>query len=229
MIEHKFVCHLDIESNKHRWTKFDDSYTPWTASETKTLIKDISEKDDKRMVSFWNLPREKHLAKCGITLQQYKLYHHIVQNKLNNVLVLEDDALRVSTEPINYPDDCVTYLGGYFQHNKLMNTKRIDVDSVEGFNECLSQADGGQFCIMMTMSYIIPKWEIAEELILHLDSLKRWRSIDIMLWKSPVKKGYMYPASYVEEEIPSTLRNKRKKTNIYYQIINWGKDHLVKY
>ena len=224
MIEHKYVCHLDIESNKHRWDKFDDSYIMWGATETKTLIKDIDDELDNKMVSYWNLPKQKHLAKCGITLQQYKLYQHIVDNKLNNVLILEDDALQVRELPTDYPDDCVTYLGGYFHNNQLTNMKKISVESVDGFNEC-----DGSFSIMMTMSYIIPRWEIAEKLITHLDSLNRWRSIDVMLWKSPLKKGYMYPASYVEEQTPSTLRNKRKKTNIYYQLINWGQDHLLKH
>lgn len=223
MIEHKYICHLDIESNASRYDKYkdDDSYTMWSATKTKTLIKDIDEALDQRMVSMWNLPREKHLAKCGITYQHYKLYQHIVDNKLNNVLILEDDALRVGELPSSYPDDCITYIGGYFHNNRLCDMKPISVESAIGHNTCSQQ--GASFCIMMTMSYIIPKWEIAKELIDHMDSLKRWRSIDVMVWKSPVKKGYNYPATFVEEETPSNLRQKRDKTNIYYQLIKWGK------
>ena len=80
----------------------------------------------------------------------------------------------------------------------------------------------------MTMSYLIPRWELAEELLNYLDSLKRLRAIDRMVWKSPIKKAYIYPAVIVEEETPSLLRIKRRKSNIHYEYVKWGSDYTVK-
>jgi hypothetical protein len=224
MIENKFVVHLDTATE--RWEKFKDdpSYIKWSATEQLTRRSDVSEELDKKVISMWNLPREKHLAKCGCNDSHYKLYNHIVKHKLNNVLILEDDALKVGEYPTNYPSDCITYIGGFLHRNKMMDSKPVDwVIHENGINY-----PDGSYCIMMTMSYIIPKWEIAQQVVDYMNSLKSWRSIDILVWKSPIKKAYLYPAVFVEEQTPSLLRNKRKKTNIHYQLINWGDDHMIK-
>jgi len=220
MIQHKFVNHLDTATQ--RWVKFKDdpTITKWSAVEQKTMIDDISEEDDKRMVSMPNLPRNKHLAKCGITLSHYKLFKHIVKNKLNDVLILEDDALQLDDLPTDYPKEHIVYIGGYFHQNRMMDQTPVNHISKEGINYC-----DNSFCIMMTMSYIIPTWKVAEQIINYMDNQKRWRSIDIMVWKCPVKKCYIYPAVYVEEETPSTLRKKRDKTNIHYQLIKWKQSY----
>ena len=220
MIEYVFVCHL--ESASQRWEKFkdDNSYIKWKA----TSREEVSEELDKKMISFWNLPRQGHLGKCGCYDSHYRLYKHIVKNKLNDVLILEDDAVKLGEYPEDYPSDCITYLGGWFHSNKMTDKTPINwVDHKTGINIC-----DGSFCILMTMCYIIPRWEIAEDIIKYLDSFKRLRAIDTMLCRIPIKKAYVYPAVIVEEETSSLLRTKQKKTNIYYQAVKWGSDYTVK-
>tara|TARA_R110001599_G_scaffold95251_1_gene247108 strand:- start:34 stop:717 length:684 start_codon:yes stop_codon:yes gene_type:complete len=217
MIEHKFVIHLD--SATHRWEKFKDdpSYIKWSA----TLVDDITEEQDKRMLSYWNLPHHRHIGKCSCLDSHYRLYKHIVTNKLNDVLILEDDAVKVGEYPTEYPIDSITYLGGYFHKNKMTDGGIVDwLVHENGIN-----STDGSCCLMMSMSYIIPTWEIAQELVDYIDSLKRWKASDILLWKSPIKKSYLYPAVVVEEETPSLLRNKKCKSNIHYQLIKWGTCH----
>ena len=216
-LEHKFVVHL--EQAEQRWEKFKDdpSVTKWTA----TGYDDVSEELDKKMISMWNLPRKDHLGKCGCFDSHYRLYQHIVKNKLNNVLLLEDDAVKVGDYPTDYPDDCITYIGGLIHKNKQTDNSIVDwVTHNKGINY-----PDGSFTMLMTMSYIIPKWEIAEALLTYLHSLQRWRCIDGLMWKSPIKKAYLYPAVVVEEETPSLLRTKKKKSNIHYQLVKWGQDY----
>lgn len=223
-IKHIFVTHLDTAPE--RWEKFknNDSIIKWSAREQKTMINDITEEEAKRMISMWNLPRNKHLAKCGITLSHYKLYKYIIENKLNDVLILEDDALLVGNYRKDYPSDRITYIGGFFHQNKMMDSSPVThVEHKDGINY-----PDGTYSIMMTLSYIIPTYEIARQLVEYLDGLKRWRSIDIMVWKSPLLKAYVYPAVYVEEETPSTLRNKSCKSNIHYQLVKWNMDYFTK-
>jgi hypothetical protein len=69
----------------------------------------------------------------------------------------------------------------------------------------------------MTMSYIIPTWEIAKEILEQIDMKLRYRAIDIMLGNMGLNKYYEYPACFVEEGSNSTIATKQKKSNQYYR------------
>ena len=69
----------------------------------------------------------------------------------------------------------------------------------------------------MTMSYIIPTWEIAKEIIENVEFKSRYRAIDIMLGNMAIPKYYEYPACFVEEGSNSTIATKEKKSNEFYR------------
>jgi len=207
---YKFFINLD--SSKERVKYFDDSWTRWSA----TSRNEVDKLTDEKMISYHNVSRDYHLGKCGCFKSHKLLLRYIVDNKLNKVIVCEDDAEQIVHE---IPDDLgygFVYLGGYF-----LNKKRTDGEykgecgSVNGLNNLSDK----NFDVCMTMSYYLGTWEVASALLEEINELKRWRAIDILYMKSKVKKQYYYPAIFKERPLESTIRkNKKKFSNEKYRL-----------
>jgi GR25 family glycosyltransferase involved in LPS biosynthesis len=210
------VFYINLDSQVERNKKFEGKgYTRCKAIERS----DVSEQVDKRMKSMWNYPRQSHLGRCGCFLSHLQLYKWIVQSKTNDVLVLEDDAVEIediNEVGIHYAIDGITYVGGFFHPLKMMSKEKVIHNSKEGLNKV------GDFRVLMTMSYIIPKWEVAQQLIDYIEGMFRWKAIDIMLSESPIEKHYQYPALFVEEGSESSIHMKNKKADQYYNWIKKG-------
>ena len=206
---YKFFINLDDCSDRLKF--FDDSWTRWSA----TSRSQVDNLTDKKMVSYYNVTRDYHLGKCGCFLSHKLLLKHIVDNKLDKVVVCEDDAFLLKDLPEDLGEGFV-YLGGYF-----LNKKRTEgafkgqSDSVNGLNNLTDK----NFDVCMTMSYYIGTWEVASSLLEEIDELKRWRAIDILYMKSVIDKKYYYPAIFSERPLLSTIRkNKKKYANEFYEL-----------
>jgi GR25 family glycosyltransferase involved in LPS biosynthesis len=203
----KYFINLDCSGDRR--SHFDESWTRWRARGRN----DISSEIDKKMSSYWNIERNNHLGKCGCFLSHIELLNHIVENKLDEVLICEDDAEQISEIPIL--NDNFVYLGGFFMSKKRTDGNyKQEVISEEGINTLKDKP----FDIFMTMSYYIGKWEVAKELRDWILSQKRYKAIDVMYANSPIDKYYYYPAIFKERNIQSTIRKqKRKSPNKYYK------------
>ena len=74
--------------------------------------------------------------------------------------------------------------------------------------------------MLCTLSYYIPKWQIAKEMLDYLYQLNRWRAIDVSIHNIQIKNYYVFPAIYVERDLQSNIRKtKRKHPNEYYEFI----------
>jgi hypothetical protein len=97
------------------------------------------------------------------------------------------------------------------------NKSPVQIESQPGINAL----DTSQFRIIMLMSYIIPTWQVAQQLLDYSDGLKRrglkGKAIDLMVGNSGVPHFYQYPAVYVEEGSPSQIKEKNKKSNQFYK------------
>ncbi len=212
----KFV--INLERCIERMDNFDDSYTRWVATD----YKDLDDDDDiyKRMISMWNINPNEHKAKCGCLLSHINLWKHIVEHKLNDIIIVEDDALQVNHLPETLGDKFL-YLGGFF--TKKLTDGAVEVELTKGINNIPDNHK-----VLTTLSYYIPTWEIAEQLIVDITSQKRFRAIDIMLNKVSVEREIYYPAIYIERDLQSTIRpSKTKHPTEYYQFSR--KKDIIKY
>jgi hypothetical protein len=203
-----FFVNLPKDTQRKEDNFIEDKMNLWEAIHWNTLPED--HEVFKKMVSYWNLPEKDHKAKCGCFISHYRLLKYIVACKLNQVVVLEDDAVGNITDidPDEYPNDGLTYLGGFFADTKLTNSHQRSYmfSSKNGIN-----IQGDDRKIMMTLSFYIPTWEIAKDIINYIDSQKRYRAIDVMFQKWSGKKYYIYPALFIEGDYPSNLRDKKPK------------------
>ena len=210
MLEHKFYINLDKDTD--RAIKFKDTdFVRWAA----VSREEVTDEVDKKMISFHNFPRQSHLARCGCFSSHLELYIHIVENKLNNVLIVEDDFVQTAPFPTEYPDDSIIYLGGVLANQKITDSSPVKIDFKTGVNRL-----NPKYRMLMTMSYIIPRWELAKEILDLIFTHKRYRAIDIFLGNISLSRPYyIYPACGEEEGVASTIHKRQKKANNRYRLV----------
>ena len=212
----KFFINLDKDvQRKERFLELNKNsdFIRWDA----TGRDDVSDELDKKMISMYNYPKPSHLARCGCFQSHISLLEHIVENKLNDVLICEDDAAPTHVPvPTEYPKDTIVFVGGFLHNKKMTNNKEVILQSTEGINNIPDD-----YRVLMTMSYIIPNWELADTILKKIKSLKRYRAIDILYGNLDIKKEYNYPASFDENGMSSTIHKKTKRANRYYQWVNY--------
>jgi len=206
-----FVINLDHA--KDRWEHYKDKgCTRWSATNFDEIK--VNDPSIQKLISYHNISMKEHLCKIGCIKSHKSLWQYIVQTKMNNVLILEDDAHLVDMVPEDLPTDGMTYLGGFTCHPKITKGP-LKPEFINGIQEL----DKTKYRMVMLMSYYIPTWEIAEKMLNHVNELKRWRAADIMIHDVPIKNYVSYPASFVERPIQSQIRKDKKKfSNEFYEL-----------
>ena len=197
----KFVISLEDSERLKAWNNTD--YIHWRATNGKELSLDCEESN--RMISYHNIRRtNQHLGKVGCLLSHLNLLKHIVEHKINKVIVVEDDALQVNPIPEDLPAFC--YLGGWIANKKITSNDKISIDHKVGVNEL----DSSKYRMITTLSYYISRWEIAQEIVRSIEGLKRWRAVDLLYGNLIENPKYIYPSVFVEEPFKSQIMNSKK-------------------
>jgi len=150
---------INLDHSKDRWEHYKDKgCTRWSATNFDEIK--INDKNIQRLISYHNISMKEHLCKIGCIRSHTNLWRYIVQNKMNDVLILEDDADLVHKVPEDLPIDGLSYLGGFVCHPKITKGP-LKPEFVDGIQEL----DKTKYRMMMTMSYYIPTWTIAEQML----------------------------------------------------------------
>jgi len=211
MIKHKFFVNLDRDTVRAEKFKGKD-YIRWRA----TSRDEVTQEVDKKMISYYNYPKKSHLGRCGCFMSHISLLEHVVANKLDDVLIVEDDAVQVGDLPMDYPTDSLIYVGGFLHNKKMTDNKKVLLESINGINHLPDE-----YRILMTVSYIIPKWEVAEDILKKIKSLNRYRAIDVLYGSIDIKRAYQFPACFIEEGAESTIQKKSKRSNELYEWVRF--------
>ena len=208
----KFVISMKNSKRLPQW--IGTEYKHFEAVNGKEM--DYDSESCNKMVSYHNIRRTpQHLGKVGCFLSHMKLLKHIVDNKINKAIVVEDDALQVNQLPEDLLTvDRFTYLGGFIMNKKITSKEPIQIDHKTGFN-MLDE----KYRMICTVAYYIPTYQIAEDLYKQLMAMKRWRAIDITYGNIIKNPLYVYPAVYLEEYGESQITNvkKTKFANEFYK------------
>lgn len=209
-IKHKFYINLDTDWERR--VKFlGYNYHRWDAVSRSEIPDEI----DKKMISYYNYPRQSHLGRCGCFCSHMELYKYIIENQLNDVLIVEDDAVLFKSLPKKYPTDGLIYLGGFFANHKITDKTPVNIQSKNGINYL-----DPDYRIFMTMSIIIPTWHIAKVIVDNIEFKQRYRAIDVMLGNMAINRYYEWPACFVEEGSDSTIAKKNKKSNELFEWVS---------
>ena len=131
---------------------------------------------------------------------------HIVDFKLNDICIVEDDSTSDFVVPKEVKEvNHITYLGGWIVNLKMKDIKKEVIEKnsfIEGINTLSNSR------CLTTRCYYIPKWELARDLLDFINKKKNWKAIDIMI--SEYINHIYYPA--LSKQIlgyDSTIGNKK--------------------
>lgn len=199
-----FVINLDKSVDRWEHYKNDDKFERWSAISKE----EVKEWDSEKMISYHNIHPDQHLAKCGCLNSHCNIWSYIITNRMNDVLILEDDALVGDLSELDkLPEDGVTYLGGYTAHKK-MTQGPLSLS----FSDKINKIDNEKFRVLTTMAYYIPTHNVAGSLFDEILSRKRWRAIDVMMGEIKSVPMYLYyPAPITERQNISQIRKDKSK------------------
>tara|TARA_R100001591_G_scaffold4386_1_gene10106 strand:- start:9844 stop:10509 length:666 start_codon:yes stop_codon:yes gene_type:complete len=187
-----------INLNADRWEKYDSnkwSVSPYTRFQAIDGNKELDPQwVDDNYHFYWNANRKLRQSVAGCSESHLKLLQHIIDNKIDNVIILEDDCiLDFSKLELLKDVDDICYVGGMFHPPILKNLKTFK--RPENLIEGINVINPEKFLITNAQAYYIPHWKQAQELL--IQQHKKRRAIDVE-YKSLQKKGiikyFLYPA-----------------------------------
>lgn len=208
-----FVINLDKATDRWANYKDDKRYTRWSATSVDEL------RDDhpifKDMVSMWNIDHQEHNCKCACYMSHTMLWQYIVANKINDVLILEDDAYLIGEIPdtSDLPQDGFTYLGGLSYHKRLTDGP-LKIEFQDGINKI----DHKKYRMLMCLALYIPHHSVAFKMLQAARERGRPRAIDTMILHTKRNQYVWSPAPFVERPDPSQIRAKKNQfSNTKYE------------
>ena len=204
----KFLINLDRDTEKMSYHRDVIRITA-----TDGLKLSVDEIKNSKLYMRYNTKEKKIRGHLGCILSHVKLLQHIVDNKINDVCILEDD----STSDFELPDelkdtDHITYLGGWLVNKKMKDIKKpVEQELKDGINKLIDAR------VLTTRAYYIPEWKHAQGLLDHINNKKVWRGIDIMV--SEYVRHLYYPAlSHQILGFESSIGNMKPKHNYKFYI-----------
>jgi len=189
----RFVISMDNELGRERQKRLNytfNLFTGKTAGECPDWVKD-------KMRHRSNIKEKALNGKLGCFTSYVCLLNKIVSEKINNVLILEDDCIQIGEFTKDQLGNKPIYLNGLFHHptnyankNKEWTEKlKHDLQLTTGINEI----DWDKFRIVGTLGIYIPKWEQAQEIVDKLKYTKSLTTIDSQISKQKLISKFHYP------------------------------------
>ena len=202
----RFVISMNNELGKERRDRLNYTYNLFsgkTADECPSWIKD-------KMRHRSNIQEKSRNGKLGCFASYISLLTKIVSEKINNVLILEDDCLQIGNFTKDQLGDKPIYVNGMLHHptnyskktKKWIEDLKTDLQLTTGIHEI----DWDKFRILGTWGIYIPKWEQAQEIVDKFNSVKKLTTIDSQLSKQHLIDRFYYP--------PLFKHSDRNKSNI---------------
>jgi GR25 family glycosyltransferase involved in LPS biosynthesis len=211
-----------INISDERWTRYkqDERFNRWIGKDGRDLDMDFVE---NTYITMWNANESHKRSVAGCSESHLSLFKHIYENKINDVIILEDDTI-IDFDRLHLLKDIneFCYLGGRFQGKTLKHKPHTGIlfEGVNTINPFTFTITGGH-------AYYIPTYDIAESLYINIMSKRKRRAIDAefrRLQKGDKIKKFVYPAM-VELHLPTAMNGftynassqyKLKDTNKYY-------------
>ena len=194
---------INLNRCPERLNYFNDTWTRWEATDYKDL--DSGDPIFSKMVSMWNIQENEHNAKCACWLSHIGLLKHIVENSLNKVIIVEDDAEQVNHLPDDLGDE-FCYLGGFFMQTMKGGAVKPP-PLVDGSINALPTG----YKLMCNLAYYIPTYQIAQSMLNEIICQKRYRAIDVSFQKVSNQRNVYSPAIFRERPLESQIRKDKKK------------------
>jgi GR25 family glycosyltransferase involved in LPS biosynthesis len=201
---------INLKRDGEKWSKYkkDDRYIRFSACNGVEMSKENPYFD--RLQIMWNAADRKKKCTAGILNSHMSIIKKIVKQKINQALVIEDDAVIdfKMLEKINLnnlPQDSIIYFGGTLHPPDTFKNKTwTHEETIKSFKKGINKIDSKKFRILGGHGYYFPTWETAKDLLDKVDTKKKMRALDsemVKLQRSQDIKYFYYPAiSYLKME-----------------------------
>ncbi len=192
----KFVISLDDDLAKSRREKLNYKYELFNG----IWGKDCPEWIKKKMKHRKNIGEKAKLGKLGCWASYAKILQKIVDEKINNAIILEDDCFQVRDFELEHLGNEPIYLNGFFHHptNYAKRNKQWvkDFKSNIQLNDGINKIDFSKCRIIGTLGIFIPKYFQAERILDKLKTCKSYTTIDSQIAKNKLIEYFYYPACF---------------------------------
>jgi len=201
---------INLRRDKEKWSKYkkDDRYIRFSACNGVEMSKENPYFD--RLQIMWNAADRKKKCTAGILNSHMSIIKKIVKQKINQALVIEDDAVidfnilkKINLNKL--PQDSIIYFGGTLHPPDTFKNKTWSHDqTIKSFKKGINKIDPKKFRILGGHGYYFPTWETAKDLLEKVDTKKKMRALDsemVKLQRTGDIKYFYYPAvSYLKME-----------------------------
>ena len=204
---------INLRRDKEKWQKYNNDFEKGKLSRYSACNgMEVSKANPyyKRLEIMWNAGDKKKKCTAGILNSHMSIIKKIVKNKINQALVIEDDAIVdfAKLKKINLnklPQDSIVYFGGTLHPPDTFKNKTWShAKTIRNFKKGINKINPEKFRILGGHGYYFPTWEIAKELLDTVDKKKKMRALDtemVKLQRSGKIKYFYYPAlSYLNME-----------------------------
>jgi len=213
-----FVISLDNDLGKYRRSQLNYEYIWWKGTTGDKVMPFYRE----QMRFYPTASEENRNGKLGCFYTYLELFQHIFVNKLDNVVILEDDCILQQEYYLEDLPDEPCYLNGQFFNPFISKQRRGWVDDFiknNKFNIGINEIDFSKFKILGTLGIWFPHWYQVEEIYAEIMISNKFKAIDNMLADLQLIKLFYYPAIYLHDDNGISNINKNKKQ----LIINYSK------
>ena len=190
-----FVLNISAE----RWKKYENQggYTRFQG----IVGEHINVEEYPTYCFYWN--KKEHSKKCSIALSEghMNMMKHIYENKIENAIIIEDDAL-IDFDRLHELDNLTdfTYIGGRLQATVLKNDKLFQKEyNKESILSGINKIDTTKYIISGAHGCYFPTYKIAKLIFDDIDEQPRVRAIDVELKRVQKKRPeligqFIFPA-----------------------------------
>lgn len=171
---------LTIERYENRLEKYDSRYKFFIGVDGLELDEDHPYM--KKISCRYNISDKQKRNVVGCLLSHLKVMQWIIHKKMNNVIIIEDDAIidfdyldKIDLNKL--PKDKMIYFGGIIRGLTLKSD--FDYNKIKDiFYDGLNVIDSKKYKIGATHGYYFPTWEVAEKVYLHITKKDKIKAID---------------------------------------------------
>jgi len=191
-----------ININEDRWKKYsadtNNIYNRFKGVDGSQL--DLEKYD--HYVFYWNKTEKSRRGAIGCSESHMSIMEYIFENKINNAIVIEDDAV-IDFSRLNELDDVkgFAYIGGRFQSPILKNDNvfQKEFNKEKFLTQKLNTINPEEYIIIGAHGLYFENYNVAKEIFNDIQSQKRRRISDAELKRIQKKRPelihqFIYPA-----------------------------------
>jgi len=155
----------------------------------------------EKMYSRHNISKRKLSGKIGCFASYIEIFKKIVNEKLNNVVVLEDDCFQIKEYITKDLGNKPIYLNGLFHHpSNYQKTTKKWRSEIKDIKHGINEIDFKKLRITGTLGIFFPKYEQVKIILDKIMSCEKLTSIDSLLSKLRLIKRFYYPSLYKHDD-----------------------------